>query len=154
MTNFTFGLSAALAVAVSIGIASPAMAAPVFIPIAPIASTDVIQVQNWRDNRRSDRYQRFERRGGRAYYNNQRGYRERRAGYRQHNGWWFPPAAFIAGAIIGGAVNQPGYRSPQVHRLNPQHVDWCHNRWRSYRVSDNSFQPYNGPRLICTSPFG
>jgi hypothetical protein len=33
------------------------------------------------------------------------------------------------------------------------HVAWCYQRYRSYRASDNSFQPYNGPRRECYSPY-
>jgi hypothetical protein len=33
------------------------------------------------------------------------------------------------------------------------HVGWCHERWRSYRASDNSYQPLHGPRRECRSPF-
>ncbi len=35
----------------------------------------------------------------------------------------------------------------------PAHIDWCHERWRSYRASDNSYQPIHGPRRQCRSPF-
>lgn len=155
MTMFESSLSAALAVAVAIGTAAPAMAAPIFMPPAPSVSSDVVQVQSSRQHRRSESRNRFERRGDRAYYNNHRGYRDRRAGYREYDGWWFPPAAFIVGAIIGGTMNQqPGYRSQHGYALSAEHVGWCQNRWRSYRISDNSYQPYNGPRRICTSPFG
>jgi BA14K-like protein len=49
-----------------------------------------------------------------------------------------------AGAIIGGIVssqaNAGSYGS---------HADYCRAKYRSYRVSDNSFQPYNGPRRQC-----
>nr|WP_265518205.1 BA14K family protein [Nitratireductor luteus] len=31
---------------------------------------------------------------------------------------------------------------------------WCRDRYRSYRASDNTFQPYKGPRRICRSPYG
>ena len=34
-----------------------------------------------------------------------------------------------------------------------RHRDWCAGRYRSYRAADNSFQPYNGPRPECVSPF-
>lgn len=34
------------------------------------------------------------------------------------------------------------------------HVNWCLQRYRSYSVADNSYQPYNGPRRVCESPFG
>lgn len=102
-----------------------------------------------RDDRRWDRDdRRFQRRGDHYYFNGHRGYRDRRAGYRQYNGWWFPPAAFIAGAIIGGAMNQTPAASGSAH------VQWCYDRWRSYRASDNSYQPFNGPRRQCVSPYG
>ena len=92
----------------------------------------------------------WEQRGGNYYYRGHRGYRHHRPGYRQYNGWWFPPAAFIAGAIIGGAMNPPVEYRPR----GDAHVSWCYNRYRSYRASDNTFQPYNGPRRQCRSPYG
>lgn len=33
------------------------------------------------------------------------------------------------------------------------HVGWCHDRWLSYRASDNSYQPLYGPRRQCRSPY-
>ena len=33
------------------------------------------------------------------------------------------------------------------------HVAWCYNRYRSYRAYDNSYQPFNGPRRECISPY-
>ena len=33
------------------------------------------------------------------------------------------------------------------------HVNWCASRYRSYRVSDNTFQPYHGSRRNCNSPY-
>ena len=74
-----------------------------------IGTSNVIEVQR-RDyrQRRDARSQRgFERRGDRAYYRGHRGQRHARPGWRQHQGWWFPPAAFVAGAIIRGAIAQP-----------------------------------------------
>lgn len=95
------------------------------------------------------RYDRgFERRGSYAYYNGHRGYRSHRHGYREHNGWWFPLAAFAAGALIAGAA-QP---APVVVAPNP-HVDWCARTYRSYNPYDNTFQPYYGPRAYCISPY-
>jgi hypothetical protein len=146
MRQISTSLCAAVALSFALGSAAPAMAAPVLAPTAPAASSDVVQIQSRRH--RDDRRDRFERRGNRAYYNGHRGYRDRRPGYRQHNGWWFPPAAFIAGAIIGG-----GLANQQPQRLSRQHVRWCQERWRSYRVSDNSYQPLNGPRRACVSPY-
>lgn len=84
----------------------------------------------------------FHQRGGSYYYNGHRGYRHHRPGYRQYNGWWFPPAAFIAGAIIGGAMNNSQGLTAHERR--------CYARYKSYRASDNTYQPYNGPRRQCT----
>ena len=110
-----------------------------------------------REERRFER-PRFERRGSWSYYNGHRGYREYRRGYRSYNGWWFPPGAFVAGAILGGAIaQQPAVAPAPVYapvRLSAAHVNWCENRWMSYRVSDNSYQPLNGPRQACVSPYG
>jgi len=105
----------------------------------------------WNGNRdRPPRWSRDDDRRG--WYRGHRGYRERRPGYRYHNGWWFPPAAFALGAIVGGAIAnspppQPAYRGSNAH------VQWCYDRWRSYRAYDNTYQPYNGPRRQCVSPY-
>jgi len=115
--------------------------------------------RDWRDGRewRGNRDRREWREGRRwqgdrrGWYNGHRGYRERRPGYRYHDGWWFPPAAFALGAIVGGAIaNQPVRR---VYDYSQEHIQWCYNRYRSYRASDNTFQPYNGPRQQCYSPY-
>jgi BA14K-like protein len=165
--------AASMAVGVFGSAVSPAMAAPIPAVKLEVANSGLQQVQYRRDHDR-DRYDRrrfdrprherrverprFEHRGGWGYYNGHRGNREYRRGYRQHNGWWFPPAAFVAGAIIGGAIaSQPPVAAPPVYapvRLSAAHVNWCQNRWRSYRVTDNSYQPLSGPRLICASPYG
>ena len=51
------------------------------------------------------------------------------------------------GAIIGGAV------ADRPVRYGGSHVEWCANRYRSYRAYDNTYQPYNGPRRLCNSPY-
>jgi hypothetical protein len=84
-------------------------------------------------------------------YRGHRGYRHYRDGYRSHGGFWYPPAAFIAGAIIGGALAN---QEPRYRPRGSAHVDWCYDRYRSYRASDNTYQPYNGPRRQCRSPYG
>jgi hypothetical protein len=97
---------------------------------------------------RDDRRDRFERRGSYAYYNGHRGYRDYRRGYREYNGFWFPLAAFAAGALIVGAA------PPPVVAVAPNpHVDWCARTYRSYNPYDNTFQPYHGPRAYCISPY-
>lgn len=154
MRNVLSGLSALVALTFGLSAVAPSAAAPAFAPATPQAASDTLDVQynqKWRrsDNRvenRMDRGEgRFERRGNRSYYNGHRGYDHQRRGYRQHNGAWFPAAAFIAGAILGGAIDNP----PAARGRS--HAEWCSDRYRSYRASDNTFQPNNGPRKQCVS---
>lgn len=85
--------------------------------------------------------------GGRGFYNGYRGYRHHRPGYRVYNGFWFPYAAFAI-------TPRPIYRERAIPgRLSAAHVNWCFDRYRSYRTYDNSWQPYNGPRRVCRSPY-
>jgi len=137
--------------------------AQVIRPVAPIAATTDATAVQYRDryerrfdrrierriDRRIDRYERA------RYWNGHRGYSERRAGYRYHNGYWYPLAAFAAGAIIGGAIAQPRPApvAPRAAGLNPRHYSWCEARYRSYDSYSNTFQPYNGPRQQCLSPY-
>lgn len=160
-----------VAAAMAASVALPAAAAPMFTPKAPEPVLEIQKVQDreWRRHRdrdwrrgnrdrdwrrggdRRDWGKRFVRRGDGYYFNGHRGYRHHRPGYREYNGWWFPAAAFLAGAVISGAIqNQgPAYRSSGGNA----HVQWCYDRYRSYRASDNTFQPYNGPRRQCYSPY-
>lgn len=174
----------AAVMALTIPMATPAMAVPIGATSAPaydrapvvnvqgpeapmyrprpfdLANPGASNAPRYRENRRYREDRRVDRRydgprGGYdrpGYYRGHRGYRDRRAGYRYHDGFWFPPAAFIAGAIVGGAIaNPPAQYRP---RGGNAHIDWCSARYRSYRASDNTFQPYNGPRRQCTSPYG
>lgn len=99
-----------------------------------------------------DQQRGFHRRNGEAYMNGHRGSRHRRHGYREYNGWWFPPAAFALGFFLGQAA-QPQYRPAPRHQLSRAHYRWCDARYRSYRYYDNTFQPYHGPRRQCVSPY-
>lgn len=90
----------------------------------------------------------FYKQKGHPYYNGHRGSPYRRPGYRQYNGWWFPLAAFTFGAIVGQGLTQAPPRG-----LSKAHYDWCYRKYRSYRASDNTFQPYHGPRKQCRSPY-
>jgi len=146
-------LAAAAVVLTTFGAtAIPANAAPYqTLQMTGASNAELVNAQyRGRDNdRRGDR-NRFERRGNDYYFNGYRGNRDRRPGYREYNGYWFPPAAFIFGAIIGGAIanqNRGGVS------LSNAHIEWCNDRYRSYRSSDNTFQPYNGPRQQCVSPY-
>jgi hypothetical protein len=149
----TLAISAAIALtSFSPSFAMPAPAAPAASPAAS-TSPDVQQVQ-WRHG-----YGGYYGRGGyyrRGWYGGYRGYPYYREGYRRWNdGYWYPLAAFGAGAIIGGAIaSQPRYVEPAPSNgINPRHYEWCANRYRSYRAFDNTFQPNNGPRQQCLSPY-
>lgn len=152
-------LATTLAASFAFATIVPASAAPVFVPRTEAAQSDVqpVQYQPWRRmgrhtgvariDRRVDRADaRFYRRGDVRYYNGHRGYREYHRGYREYNGFYFPAAAFIAGALISGAINN-------APRATGSHVSWCYDQYRSYRSSDNTYQPYNGPRRQCYSPY-
>lgn len=133
---FTASIMSAMLLATSF---APAGAVPFPNAKAPQAS-EAKQVQYRRD--RNDRP---------GYYRGHRGHREHRRGYRRHrDGWWYPLAAFGAGAVIGGAIaNQPR----AVAGVNPRHIDWCSSRYRTYRASDNTYVPRVGVRAQCNSPY-
>lgn len=88
--------------------------------------------------------------GGVYYYNGYKGIVVARPGYRYYRGYWFPAAAFAAGAAIGGAIAHP---APPPPAALTAHVRWCHTHHRSYRAYDNTYQPYHGPRRQCWSPY-
>jgi len=155
------GISAALVFAS----VTTSFAMPMPVPAAPAAAdvqTDVQPVQ-WRGGHyygggyRGGYYGGGYRGGyGGGYYRGYRGYPTYRSGYRYYNGYWFPLAAFGAGALIGGAIaSQPRYYAPAPAPagINPRHYEWCANRYRSYRAYDNTFQPNYGPRQQCLSPY-
>ena len=107
-----------------------------------------VETVQYRDRRHWDR----DRAG---YWNGHRGYRHQRPGYRRHNdGWWYPLAAFgLGAAIIGGMAAQQAPRPRLGVALPRDHVRWCQMRYRSYDAYTNTFQPYNGPRQVCVSPY-
>lgn len=81
----------------------------------------------------------------RGRYQGYQGTRERRPGFRRHSdGFWYPLAAFGADAAIGGAIRSD--------RRDRRHVAWCADRYRSYRVADNTYRAPNGMRRQCISP--
>jgi hypothetical protein len=168
MTLFKKMAVAAVSAVLFAGSLGTAQALPLpAVPSAPVAA-DVTNVQYYRDygprrGWRGDGPPRGWRGDGprRGWYGGHRGYRDYRRGYRRHHdGYWYPLAAFGAGALIGGAIaSQPRYVEPApVYRsggggLNPRHYEWCAGRYRSYDAYSNSFQPYNGPRQTCYSPY-
>ncbi|MER9935709.1 BA14K family protein [Mesorhizobium sp. M0088] len=145
--------------------AGPANAAQMFAPQAPEASSNVLNIEarngdyQWKKrhgerrnfSRNFNGKRNFARNNDRGvYWNGHRGYREYHRGYRRHGDNWFPLAAFATGALITGAIiNNENNR---VYEGN-SHVQWCYDHYRSYRSSDNTFQPNYGPRKECRSPY-
>ena len=90
---------------------------------------------------------------GRSYRNHHYRHNQYRGGPRYNHRYYRN-----RGPNVGIYLGVPSYRYVEPRRvprvtLSRAHVNWCHNRYRSYRASDNSFQPYNGPRQQCWSPY-
>ena len=86
--------------------------------------------------------------------------------HRHYHGGYYDDGASAAilglglGLGLGSMYNNYDYydappprRYYRAGRLSSAHVQWCYNRYRSYRAWDNTFQPYNGPRQQCWSPY-
>lgn len=70
--------------------------------------------------------------------------------------------AMAGGFGYGSQTGWSGYQAhapnrhttrKQVYAGSNRHLAWCFNRYRSYRLMDNTFQPYQGPRQECLSPY-
>lgn len=73
-------------------------------------------------------------RGSNRNYHNH-GYRYRNDSHHNRTGAII--GGLAAGAIIGGVLGAAGSHQS------------CASRYQSYRASDNTYQPYNGPRRQC-----
>ena len=72
-------------------------------------------------------------------------------------------AAGAAAVIILGAIGVGVNRAQDRGTVQPlaygpdgrsnAHIAYCQQRYRTYRVSDGTFQPNNGPRRLCVSPY-
>lgn len=163
--------ASALASALAIGEAQSTPISFVAMPASLIGNSDVIQV---RDN---VRWPRNGPGGGRHWGGGGRhwqGYRGHWNGNRGHwrgyrhgwggggwyghydndwygNGFYVGGGALLLGALIGSAIANSNYRSN--YYAGNDHVRWCANRYRSYSPRTDTFQPYNGPRRRCVSPY-
>ncbi|WP_144862310.1 BA14K family protein [Mesorhizobium sp. J18] len=117
----------------------------------PVNGQGLVQKAQYSERRRGGYSRHY--RGARHWRHH---HSHRRHHYRhrhRHSDAWIAPGAFIAGALIGSALSQPRYPAYRSYGYSRSHVDWCYSRYRSYRASDNSFQPYHGPRRECRSPY-
>ncbi|RST86640.1 BA14K family protein [Aquibium carbonis] len=133
-------LSACLAFALSLSVTAvavvPATSAPLRLstPATAEVPNDVVQA-----GYRHRRYHRHHHHRPHARYHHRRNHAGPIVG------------GLVAGAVIGGIIaTQPAYRYRSVPSA---HIAWCHSRYRSYDSRSNTFQPYNGPRRICRSPY-
>lgn len=138
----------AFAAAVCLGLGSGAMASPAAALNTASANdaraqTPVIQLVQGENDRRHW--------GG----DNQR-WRDRRD-WRDRRGWrddrWRHRHYRPRPSIEFHIAPAPRYRPRPAYRLSASHYRWCEARYRSYRAYDNSYQPYNGPRRACVSPY-
>lgn len=78
-------------------------------------------------------------------------YRNRPAHRRYYDNYFDVPTPRYSGQRrIGGNAATGG--SGRLEGA-ANHVDWCASHYRSYRASDDTFQPFAGPRKPCLSPF-
>jgi len=150
-------LVTSLTPAVSASAATSTMASSVIQPVqrqGTSVAVDGVQVaeNSWADDRRQRRYMMQHR----DRHWEDRRWRDRRSDYRDrydrrydrrhhHNNAGAIIGGLAAGAIIGGALSAGAHRGDS-------HSQWCSNRYRSYRASDNTYQPNYGPRRQCVSP--
>lgn len=50
-------------------------------------------------------------------------------------------------------VVDSGTADPAEATALAAHLEWCAQRYRSYRPRDNSYTPYGGGRAVCVSPY-
>ncbi|WP_117196183.1 BA14K family protein [Rhizobium terrae] len=113
---------------------APAQALPAIVSSATFVSSDAQEIQyRVYDDRRNDRRY-YRERDRRERYSDDRRYDRR----DRRNNAGAIIGGLAAGAIIGGAI------APQR-----QDSSSCASRYRSYRASDNTYQPYSGPRRAC-----
>jgi len=134
------------------------------MPVPPVAApqSGIIQVRNSEAARPNPIWRRQNqnwRRGG-GHWNNGNGHwRNNGWRYRNHGGYYGGPyyggSGFLLGLGLGAFPGYNYYAAPRYYyrSASSAHVRWCYSRYRSYRASDNSWQPYHGPRRQCVSPY-
>ncbi|MER8576132.1 BA14K family protein [Mesorhizobium sp. M1338] len=175
--------SGLIALGIVSGITAPSAAGPIMqptlsIPTSTAAPTVTPIRDEWAGGNDRQFYGdnwRWRRHDGRRYWNHdnwRRGnwdggndWRWRHGRHHYRGGRYYDDGAAALlglglGLSLGSMYNNYNYydrpaprRYYRAGRLSSAHVQWCYNRYRSYRAWDNTFQPYNGPRQQCWSPY-
>lgn len=150
---------AILAISLVTGFSSfgPAQALPAATVTVQPGVADVQPVQYRDYDRRYDRrdydrrdHDRRDRYSERRHYEDRHD-RRRHDDRRHRNDAGAILGGLAVGAIIGGAIaSQPG----RAEAMPNQHIQWCMDRYRSYRPSDDTYVPRAGVRAYCNSPYG
>lgn len=138
--------AASLAIVMAAGAPAASYAAPLSpVPLAtPEVTSDVITVQRHREQRRVQRHHRPPQ------------------GHRRHRNDNIVPliGGLAAGALVLGAIEAERqrererlYREREIYYDDDAHIAWCLQRYRSYDVYSDTYQPYQGPRRLCISPY-
>lgn len=129
MKIMSIAMAAGLSAVFAVSSVAPAQALQIAPPhVEKQVSADVVQVRHkwrWRHGHRWN-------------------------GHRWHGRRWHHRRHWRGGVWIGGPAIVIGV-GPR-HRWN-RHVRWCRNHYASYRRSNNTWQPNNGPRRVCVSPY-
>ncbi len=157
-----------VALGLAAGLSTAAVAAPMPLPMPPAPSStatpEIIPARaEWAgtQQRENPNYWKRNRRhwqGDRGRHNNwNRHYRDDWRWRRNYPRYYGGSGVFFG---LGGLGIGPAYdyyyaprRTYRVYRGSNAHVRWCYAHYRSYRASDNTFQPYHGPRRQCRSPY-
>jgi hypothetical protein len=156
--------SGLIALGIAAGISAPAFAVPIVAGLnpavqpSPQADAGITLIQDggryWRRHRGDgDRWR------SRRHWRDGDRWRDRRHSRRNWRRYDRGPSIYLDFSIpayrYAPRYYAPRYYAPRrVYRGGGSaHVQWCYSRYRSYRAYDNTFQPYNGPRRQCWSPY-
>lgn len=159
-----FGYKSALAGLSALAVVALPVAQGEAMTIRPVSSSAAATVDNMVVDVRhggGHRSQYWKYRNNNNWNRHGGGKRHYRHRHHRHGGWdddwWWPGLAGVGVGLGLSLLNPPVYYSQPVYRVAPganaAHVAWCERRYRSYRVWDNTFQPYHGPRRQCDSPY-
>lgn len=159
LQSITAGL---VALGIAAGAVAPVTAAPVMArPAAPmnVAVPDIVPVRaEWAGTKQREIWlrNRHNWRGERWRNNHEWRRYHRRDNWRwrdNHRRYYGGSGIFLGLGALGAYDYYAPRRTYRTYQGGSAHVRWCYNRYRSYRASDNTYQPYHAPRRQCRSPY-